>query len=272
MQTRFAEQTRSVSQRIGRTSRFAAMSEATINANLPSWHVRAVAQHVFTPAASPQLWVVGDDAMDRSANHRHWPQTRPLSPSEHPRRMPKGSTRNINLARPVSRLARAFLRPFAMQTQNFNEPVFYMPAKGSTCPEVIDLGNYNNDGEIIGLYSQESLTQLRGRYPDLQVGELNEVIKLKERMLCTPPKAITQSQYLEMLNALPPEGFKVNAEGESFKMSERFSGRITDIFGRVGRNYYTFKDVFTLPHHEIIRRLRQHEANQRAKQTTEVQE
>lgn len=65
---------------------------------------------------------------------------------------------------------------------------------------------------------------------------------------------ISEDRYLEMLNILPPAGWKTDSDGESFKMCEYTSGRITAIFVRIGERYVTLSDRMSTPHRECCRR------------------
>lgn len=65
---------------------------------------------------------------------------------------------------------------------------------------------------------------------------------------------ITDARFYEMFNVLPPAGWKTDSDGESFKMCEYTSGRITAIFVRIGARYVTFSDRMATPHRECCRR------------------
>lgn len=67
-------------------------------------------------------------------------------------------------------------------------------------------------------------------------------------------KEISEDRFYEMLNILPPAGWKTDSDGESFKMCEYTSGRITAIFVRIGERYVTLSDRMSTPHRECCRR------------------
>lgn len=69
---------------------------------------------------------------------------------------------------------------------------------------------------------------------------------------------ISEDRFYEMLNILPPAGWKTDSDGESFKMCEYTSGRITAIFVRIGARFVTFSDRMSTPHRECCRRAAAH--------------
>ena len=130
---------------------------------------------------------------------------------------------------------------------------FYQPGTLS----IIDLA-VERDGALRGRYSNESLDEMRQRYPGAIVGDLDAFIEDKERQLRTEPEAITAAQFEAALCVLPPLDYRGSAVSESFKCSEMFSGRITAVYCHLrvdGReHYFTFSDVRTIKHEAIVAR------------------
>lgn len=251
MQNRFAEDS-GVRRYKGKTR-----SNAPTISDNPHQCVRAAAQQ-FSPPVNGKQKRVGSRPDGAPVQRQSDP-----SGSSHPsqrNRKHTGST-GIHKTGHAASIATGSSTPISvMQTQSYKDPVFYTPGDNKRAPQVIDVGDLTPTGQIIGRFSQEPIEKLRQRYPLVRLGEFDEIVKQKERMLSSPPKRISQTDFIRALEVLPPEGYKVNAEGETFKSCERLSGRITSIYARIGSAYYSFKDVFTLPHHEILRRVGQEQA------------
>lgn len=129
------------------------------------------------------------------------------------------------------------------------ERVFYSAAK--RC--VID--GIRDDGR--GLYSRETLDEVRLRYPDCEAVPIDTAIERMDAAFRSPPVEITAERFWEMLEVLPPVAWKRGADTESFKLSEFTSGAITQIFCRIDERYFELSDNVTLPHDEIVRRCRE---------------
>lgn len=133
--------------------------------------------------------------------------------------------------------------------------VFYTPASEGKAQQVID-GAHEFNGKTVGMYSHETLEQLAVRYPGVMLGDADEVMSQRESMLTTAPEQITEEQFMDALEALPPEGWIRANGGESFKFAEYYSGRITSIYARDGATYWTFRDVGTKTHAQIMEKVR----------------
>lgn len=130
---------------------------------------------------------------------------------------------------------------------NDSTPVFYQTGKAG----IIDYGIVRN-GVLTGAYSNETLEQMRVRYPDAILGELGPVAAASEDMFRSPPVEIDEDRWMEMLEVLPPVNWVCDSEGESFKLSERTSGNITAIFARIGERYFEMQDSAFMKHEQII--------------------
>lgn len=70
---------------------------------------------------------------------------------------------------------------------------------------------------------------------------------------CNGVSEIDLDQYEEMLNVLPPFDWRgIGSGNESFKMCERISGNLTQIFCRIGGRYFTLVESIHKPHHDIV--------------------
>lgn len=145
-----------------------------------------------------------------------------------------------------------------MEHSQFREPVYFVPGVQGKASTIVDVAVLDADGSLRGRFSKETLAQLRCRHPGAELGELEEVVAAQEKALTTEPEEISEEEYIRMLEVLPPEDWRSAGGMESFKLMERFSGRITNIFVRAGQKYYTFKDVCTMPHANIAAKVQRH--------------
>lgn len=66
---------------------------------------------------------------------------------------------------------------------------------------------------------------------------------------------ITEDTFMDALNVLPPVGWTTRGGVESFKISERITGTLTDIFARLGDRYFKLTDDIRLPADVIAARV-----------------
>lgn len=131
-----------------------------------------------------------------------------------------------------------------------NEKVFCSPHH-----MVIDLAIEQEDGTLIGMYSHETVDQLGQRYPGIFIDTLENSVKRQEDAHKTAPVEITEAQFYEALECLPPINWIHKGDSETFKMSEFVSGRITGIYARIGKRHFRFNDVNSMKHVEIIEKI-----------------
>jgi hypothetical protein len=129
---------------------------------------------------------------------------------------------------------------------------FYVPGAGN----IIDTAFKNEAGEYVSHIHRMNLMQMRDERPDVVLGVLDDWIEKEEQRLIGTPEAITKEVWWEALECLPPESWQNNGGGESFVMSEYYSGRITSIYVRLGERYFTWHDVCCLPHLDRLAKAR----------------
>lgn len=132
--------------------------------------------------------------------------------------------------------------------------VFYTPACGHLVPRIID-SVVLVDGQERGQFSGKTLAELTDKYPTLVVGDADEVTRIKEDMQRTEPQSCTEEQFWEALECLSPMDWVRAGGGESFKMVERLSGRMTTIYARSGSTYWSFVDADDLTHAAIMAKV-----------------
>lgn len=162
-----------------------------------------------------------------------------------------------------------------MQTQSFaqlREPVFFVPGTAGRTTSMIDLAKAGPDGALIGGHSNRTAEDLERDYPGLQLGEFEDVTTTMENERKTEPVEIDAEAYAFALEVLPPHGYSGDSAGESFKMIERVSGRITTVFARLGKRFFKFNDLYTIRHNEIVAKIRASKAYAATPQTASASE
>jgi hypothetical protein len=139
--------------------------------------------------------------------------------------------------------------------QSFRQPVFFVPGTQQVVPVIIDFAKRRPDGVFVSSISGNTLEETATRYPGAQLGECDTVVAEKESKLISEPVEITQAQFIDALEVLPPDDWQRHVYSESFKMSERLSGRITSVFVRVNDRYYEFADRDPITHEEAVEKV-----------------
>lgn len=71
-----------------------------------------------------------------------------------------------------------------------------------------------------------------------------------------PVSEINEARFMDMLEVLPPLDWRGTADSQSFKLSEMYSGNITDIFAQYGTRYFQMRNHATLTHGEIMEKVK----------------
>ncbi|MFV0455623.1 MAG: hypothetical protein ACK5NQ_11640 [Pseudomonas sp.] len=136
------------------------------------------------------------------------------------------------------------------------EKVFYVPGQ----PWAIDFA-VERDGVTVSQISGETLEQVQARHPGAIVADYAEVCAQVEAQSKTEPRQIDAEDFDYALNVLPPVGWVRESGCESFKMSEHTNGNVTAIYARLGDTFWTFQDVYTMKHAEIMEKVREAQAS-----------
>lgn len=133
------------------------------------------------------------------------------------------------------------------------DSVFFVPGN----PSAIDYACLRADGVTVSYFTGQTLAELQEQYPGAIIGTEAEFMQQMEAATRTAPQKITVEEYADALDALPPQDWQgIGSQAESFKFLERYAGRITSIYARVGRSHYRFHDICTLGHAEIIEKVK----------------
>lgn len=135
----------------------------------------------------------------------------------------------------------------------YSEYCFYSPSSKN----IIDFLNSEDKTQI----NQETLIQVQKRYPDAIRIKSDDAFLQHEQNYKSDVQEITEAEYWEKLNILPPLGHNFSDGCETFKMSEMLTGTTTSIYCQLARRYYTFNDSVTLKHQEIQKRILNYEAH-----------
>jgi len=103
----------------------------------------------------------------------------------------------------------------------------------------------------------ESLEQIRQRYPKARIVSFDTALaaiheREKEVYPMLQPTEITEDQWNEMFECLPPMQYKRTEAGTSFKMSEMTRGDITAGYVIKGGKYYTMNCRLHTKHEEML--------------------
>lgn len=66
---------------------------------------------------------------------------------------------------------------------------------------------------------------------------------------------VDEARFMDALNVLPPVGWTTKAGVESFRISERIWGNITDIYARLGHRYFKLGDHIRMPASTVAERV-----------------
>lgn len=118
------------------------------------------------------------------------------------------------------------------------DKVFSVPGRQG----IIDVAFEREDGVLVGFYSHETLEEIALRYPCVILNTRSEAQASQEASFITSPKEITEEQFIDALDVLPPMNWRNEGRTESFKFCEYIVDNITNIYVRVSKRYFHFSD------------------------------
>lgn len=116
----------------------------------------------------------------------------------------------------------------------------------------------NIGGQEVGLHTGQSVQSMQERYADAQCADLAAAHEVIEAQYVSGVEEIDEDSYIESLEVLPPVAMRTVGNTQSFKLSERRYGRVTLICAKEGRRYFKFHDLITMPHEEVMAKVRKH--------------
>lgn len=103
--------------------------------------------------------------------------------------------------------------------------------------------------------NHQSLEEIRMRYPDAVEMSLDAATQWLENQSITAPSEIDEDGFLSMFEVLPPSGWTLKGNEESFKLCEHYRGRVTTVCVRIGGRYFSFLDIASLPHEKCVEKV-----------------
>ena len=110
--------------------------------------------------------------------------------------------------------------------------------------------DYMVDGK--GIHSGSTLEETLKKYPSARLMTTFEFVAWQDSFNIAPPVMISEEEFHEAFEILPPLDFKSNDGGMSFKMSEFIVGNITRIYATLNGNFFKMQNIATLAHSDIL--------------------
>jgi len=123
------------------------------------------------------------------------------------------------------------LRPASERKSNL-EQIFYSPEK-KLCIDFVD-------EKGLSYWCGKSLDDLKGEYGNVVVITYDEYQEIERKRWTQPPAEVTEEQFQNQLEVLPPENWKQIPGGEYFQMCEYWSCQETSYYARFNGKFYTF--------------------------------
>jgi len=105
----------------------------------------------------------------------------------------------------------------------------------------------------------ETVAEAIGRFSDefegLVVIEMEEAFRRQDDAAKTEPVEVTEAEYAEKLDLLPPIGLVWTRAAGSFKLMEPYIGGVHEIYARLGGRYFRFRDLVTMQHDDICAKV-----------------
>ena len=111
-------------------------------------------------------------------------------------------------------------------------------------------------GELSGYYGNQSLDSLRKEYPRAEVMRFGKACDLIERAtadkFCKGVSEITERQFWDMLEVLPPAKWSRMQDTEAFYVPEHVIGSLVNWYMRIGDRYFTMCNDCTMSPFDVI--------------------
>ncbi|WP_233890091.1 hypothetical protein [Paraburkholderia flagellata] len=129
--------------------------------------------------------------------------------------------------------------------------VFYVPGTA----HAIDYARETQDGRFISYWQGRTLEEIAEDYPGAILCDEAEFLRQQSAMLKQSPQAITEREYYEALEVLPPLNWQGGGGFESFMSCEFYSGNVTYIYlrNRASGQHWKMRDDAGLSHDDIVR-------------------
>lgn len=142
-----------------------------------------------------------------------------------------------------------------MLTKLSPESVFFY-VLDSGMPQALDVVLVDEAGNKFGMWSRDSESEIKSRYQGVSIIPVSEFVDMQNKACLTEPVQITEERFIEALEVMPPLHWVRRGADESFKFQERYSGNVTSIFVRLGKEFYTFNGMDNMTHDAIIAKVK----------------
>lgn len=133
--------------------------------------------------------------------------------------------------------------------------IIYNPAKDPLTGQAVVFWDKEKK-ELMSGWFDYTLDEYKAKYPLTQVVTTRELEPIIEKAAITQPQPITAAAFEDALECLPPAYMASGANTESFQMSERYTGRVTGTYVRIGDDHYRFNDIMGKPHAELVQKVK----------------
>lgn len=133
--------------------------------------------------------------------------------------------------------------------------IIYNPAKDPLTGQAVIYWDQDKK-ELMSGWFDYTLDEYKTKYPQTQVLTTRELEQIIEKAAITQPQPITAAAYEDALECLPPAYMASGLNTESFQMSERYTGRVTGTYVRVGDEHYRFNDIMGKSHAELVKKVK----------------
>ena len=130
------------------------------------------------------------------------------------------------------------------QTSRVTGLLFYSGGSANLPLQPIDAVRVDAEGRLVGFHSGKTQAQLQVEIGlEIKIAGAETFEELRDAYYTTAPEQITESDFLNALNVLPPMRWGRWLGVESFRISELYSGNITTIYARTpDGQYWKFRD------------------------------
>lgn len=97
-------------------------------------------------------------------------------------------------------------------------------------------------------YGGQTKDELIAQHGDVEVLTSDEVLQRVSAAALTAPEEITEAEFIDALNCMPPCHWRRANGAESFQMSERYTANITTVYVRLGTRYFKWRDEMGTAH------------------------
>lgn len=108
-----------------------------------------------------------------------------------------------------------------------------------------------------GLYTCRTQAEIEQEYGPVRIMTWKEFDIQHDEDFRSPPTETTEEDWYWHLEVLPPENWVRRDHTSTFKMCERQSGDMAEIFAHIDGHYFKMVDTYRMPHDEIVAACRQ---------------